>query len=67
MPESVAEVHIEYPTGLRAVPGCASDIVTVAVPADAVVPPHPGCNFPEGTASTSLLNRARRWVRGIVH
>ncbi|MBV8145938.1 MAG: penicillin-binding protein 1B, partial [Gammaproteobacteria bacterium] len=67
MPESVVEVHIEYPTGLRAVPGCAADIVAVAVPADASVPAHPGCGFPDGTASTSLLERAEQWARSIVH
>ncbi len=67
MPESVAEVHIEYPTGLRAAPGCAQDIVAVAVPADAVVAPHPGCGFPESTAATSLLRRAEHWVQRIVH
>src|ERR1700724_2532510 len=32
MPESLAEVHIEYPTGLRVVPGCAQDLVEVGVP-----------------------------------
>jgi penicillin-binding protein 1B len=69
MPESLAEVHIEYPTGLRAAPSCASDIVAVAVPAAATVPPHPGCGFPEGATSTSagLLERAQQWVRSVVH
>jgi penicillin-binding protein 1B len=61
MPESIVEVPIEFPTGLRAGPGCASDLVTVAVPADAVVPPRPGCG------STSLLDRAQQWVRGVLH
>ena len=67
MPESVVEVHIEYPTGLRAVPACTPDLVAVAVPADAVVPPRPGCGFPESTAGTSLLERAQQWVRSVVH
>jgi len=67
MPESVVEVHIEYPTGLRAAPGCTSDLVAVAVPADAVVPPRPGCSIPENTAGTSLLERAQQWVRSVVH
>ena len=61
MPESIVEVPIEFPTGLRAGPGCASDLVTVAVPADAVVPPRPGCG------STSLLDRAQQWVRSVLH
>jgi penicillin-binding protein 1B len=69
MPESLAEVHIEYPTGLRAVQGCAPDIVAVAVPADATVPPRPGCGFPEGASSTStgLIDRAQQWLRSVVH
>jgi len=69
MPDSLAEVHIEYPTGLRAVPACATDIVTVAVPADAAVPPRPGCGLPEVTSSTSagLLDRAQQWLRSVVH
>jgi hypothetical protein len=69
MPESVVEVHIEYPTGLRAVAGCAADIVTVAVPADAAVPPHPGCGFPEraSPATTGLFDRAQQWLRSVVH
>jgi len=69
MPESLAEVHIEYPTGLRAAPGCAPDIVTVAVPANAAVPPRPGCGLPEGAASTAtgFLDRAQHWLRSVVH
>ena len=68
MPESLVEVHIEYPTGLRAVPGCAADIVTVAVPVQAAVPPHPGCGFPEGASSKSagLLDRAQQWLRRVL-
>ena len=69
MPESLVEVHIEYPTGLRAVPGCAADIVAVAVPADATLSPHPGCGFPEGTSSAviGLFDRAQQWLRSVVH
>jgi penicillin-binding protein 1B len=69
MPESLVEVHIEYPTGLRAVPGCAADIVAVAVPAQATVPPHPGCGFPEAASSVSagFFDRAQQWLRGVVH
>ncbi|MBV8876183.1 MAG: penicillin-binding protein 1B [Gammaproteobacteria bacterium] len=67
MPESLAEVHIEYPSGLRATPACATDIVAVAVPADAVIPPRPGCSFPESTTATSALGRAEEWLRGLVH
>jgi penicillin-binding protein 1B len=68
MPESLAEVDIEYPTGLRAVPGCATDIVAVAVPGDAAIPPHPGCGLP-GTPpqSAGVLERARQWLRSMAH
>jgi penicillin-binding protein 1B len=45
MPDSLAEIQIEYPTGLRAVPGCAEDLVAIAVPAGAELPAKPGCNL----------------------
>jgi penicillin-binding protein 1B len=73
MPESLAEVHIEYPTGLRAVPGCAQDIVAVAVPGDAKLPAHPGCGFPEtvaagaAPATGNVLDRAQQFLKGLVH
>jgi penicillin-binding protein 1B len=66
MPEAVAEVQIEYPTGLRATPGCAPDVVAVAVPAGATVPPRPGCGTSDRATSTSLLERAQQWVRSVV-
>jgi len=67
IPDSVVQMQVEYPTGLRAAPGCASDIVSVAVPAGVSVPAHPGCGFPESTAATSLLQRAGQWVRSLGH
>jgi penicillin-binding protein 1B len=68
MPESLAEVHIEYPTGLRAVPGCAEDIVTVVVPGNASLPARPGCGFPDTAApASSVLNRAQQWLKSLVH
>ena len=68
MPDSLAEVHIEYPTGLRAVPGCSEDIVAVAIPGSAVVPDKPGCGFPEGEGALSnMLERAQQWLRNLVH
>jgi penicillin-binding protein 1B len=66
MPESLAEVHIEFPTGLRVVPGCSQDIVAVAVPGGAVLPARPGCGFPD-ESSPGLLNRAQQWLHSIVH
>ncbi len=68
MPESLAEVHIEYPTGLRVVPGCAEDIVAVAVPGNAVLPVRGGCGFPQSTpGNTTLLERAQQWWQGVTH
>jgi len=68
MPESLAEVHIEYPTGLRVVPGCSEDIVAVAVPGTATLPPKPGCGFPEGEgAFSNVLERAAQWLRNLTH
>jgi penicillin-binding protein 1B len=78
MPESLAEVHIEYPTGLRAVPGCAADIVAIVVPGNAQVPARPGCGFPDTPGapapaaakpsdSHDFLNRAKDWLHGVTH
>ena len=67
MPESLAEVHIEYPTGLRAVPGCAQDLVAVVVPANAALAEKPGCGFPASNPVSSALDRAAQWLHGLVH
>jgi penicillin-binding protein 1B len=68
MPDNLTEVRIEYPTGLRAAPGCSDDIVAVAVPAEAVLPAKPGCSFPDNANPlTTILDRAQQWLRGLVH
>ncbi|HEX4387573.1 MAG TPA: penicillin-binding protein 1B [Steroidobacteraceae bacterium] len=71
MPESLAEVHIEYPTGLRAAPGCAQDIVAVAVPAASPPPAKPGCALPDAPAQSAeqpnLLERAKQALQSLVH
>lgn len=72
MPESLAEVQIEYPTGLRVVPGCAEDIVTVAVPAGTEVPAKPGCGFPVAQTSANnpvntLIDNAQKWLHNLTH
>jgi penicillin-binding protein 1B len=68
MPESLAEVHIEYSTGLRAVPGCAQDIVAVAVPGGAVLPAKPGCGFPDSPSPAStLIEKAQQWLHQLTH
>jgi len=68
MPEGLAEMHIEFPTGLRVAPGCSDDMVAVVVPGDASIPAKPGCSFPDnGNPVTTILNRAEQWLRGLGH
>ena len=68
MPDGVVDMQIEYGTGLRVLPGCSDDRVTVALPAAAQVPAKPGCGFSEAPSSlTTLLERGQRWLRGLVH
>ena len=68
MPESLAEVHIDFPTGLRAVPGCTPDLVAVVVPANAMLPVRPGCGFPENAPTVpGLLQKAQQLLQGLVH
>ncbi len=72
MPESLAEVQIEYPTGLRVVPGCAEDIVAVAVPAGTELPAKPGCGFPQAQTPANdpvntLIDGARKLLQTLTH
>jgi penicillin-binding protein 1B len=68
MPDSLAEVHIDFPTGLRAVPGCTPDLVAVAVPGSATLPVRPGCGFPESAPTVpSLLEKAQQLLHQVTH
>jgi hypothetical protein len=74
MPESLIEIHIDFDSGLRALPGCSENLIAVAVPLGTEVPPKPGCGFPETSTSAtdphppaSLKERAERWLQGLVH
>lgn len=68
MPESLAEVQIEYPTGLRVAPGCAEDIVAVAVPAGTQLPAKAGCGFAQAqTPATDPLNTLIDGARKLLH
>jgi len=63
LPEEVAEVTIEYPTGLQVEAGCAEDIISIAVPIGSEPPMKPGC----GTGPIeSMIERAGQWVRDII-
>jgi penicillin-binding protein 1B len=67
-PEGLVDMEIEYPTGLRVLPGCADDRVTVAVPAAAQIPAKPGCGFTDaGNPVTTLIARTGRWLHALVH
>jgi penicillin-binding protein 1B len=44
MPENLQEAQIEFATGLRGSPGCAEDLVAVALPASVQVPLKSGCH-----------------------
>ncbi len=63
LPESLAEVWIEYPTGLLARPGCAEDVVSVAVPKESVLPVKPGCG---DDPFSEFAERTRQWLEGII-
>ena len=72
MPEGLAEVQIEYPTGLRVAPGCAEDIVAVAVPAGSELPAKPGCGFPVSQPAandpvTTIIDSAQKWLHRLTH
>jgi penicillin-binding protein 1B len=70
MPESLKEVIIDYPSGLRAQPTCSSDLVTVPVPLSADPPIKPECGGnppPPGTATQTLVERAGQWLQGLIH
>jgi penicillin-binding protein 1B len=68
MPEGLVDMEIEYPTGLHVLPGCSDDRVTVAVPADAHIPPKPGCGFPASSNPViTLIDRTQQWLHSLVH
>ncbi|HTV51968.1 MAG TPA: penicillin-binding protein 1B [Steroidobacteraceae bacterium] len=52
MPESLKEVTIDYPSGLRAQPDCSSDLVSVPVPLAADPPIKPDCGGGTATAQS---------------
>ena len=68
MPEGLVDMEIEYSTGLRVLPGCSGDRVTVAVPAATQIPAKPGCGFDDTTSPvTTLISRTEQWLHNLVH
>jgi len=68
MPEGLVDMEIEYPTGLRVLPGCSDDRVTVAVPAGAQVPAKPGCGFSDSSNPvTTFIDRTEQWLHNLAH
>jgi penicillin-binding protein 1B len=70
MPEGMVDMEIEYSSGLRVLPGCSDDRVTLALPAAAQVPGKPGCGFPDTSAPapvTTFIDRTERWLHDLTH
>jgi penicillin-binding protein 1B len=72
MPDSLQEITIDYPTGLRAAAQCSDDLVTLPVPPGTNPPMKAGClGASLGTVlhSTvqSAVRRAGQWLGGLVH
>jgi penicillin-binding protein 1B len=68
VPDGLSEVQIEFPTGLRAAPGCSDDIVPVVVPGGAVPPAKPGCSFQDSANPlTTIVERAQQWLHSLAH
>ncbi len=68
MPEGLVDMDIEYGTGLRVLPGCSDDRVTVAVPAATQVPAKPGCGFSDSSNPvTTFIDRTQQWLHKLVH
>ncbi len=57
MPESLEDMPIDYPSGLRVTTGCSQDEVIVAVPRGTTTPFMAGCAPPSGIVD---------WLRGII-
>lgn len=73
MPDSLADVTIDYATGLSASAECSDDLVTLPVPAGTVPPPlKPGCHgVARGTtlegAAREALHRVGQLLKGVIH
>ena len=62
MPESLEDMAIDYPSGLRVPTGCSQDEVIVAVPRGTQTPFMAGCfEFAPDGAETRLTAWSRHW------
>ncbi|HEY4368390.1 MAG TPA: penicillin-binding protein 1B [Steroidobacteraceae bacterium] len=64
LPEGLEETQIDFLTGLAAKPGCDDELITIAVPKGTQLPIKPGC---EAGTLQSAAERAKAWLRGIIH
>jgi penicillin-binding protein 1B len=63
VPESLQEVSIDYPSGLRVRPGCPADPVSIVIALKTDLQWKPGCESSE----EGLLDRAGKWLRSFGH
>ncbi|MCC7490080.1 MAG: penicillin-binding protein 1B, partial [Gammaproteobacteria bacterium] len=61
LPDGLAMLSIDYPTGLAASGSCG-DPVWVPVPAGTEVPPLPGC----GSGPAGIAEKSIEWLRGLI-
>jgi penicillin-binding protein 1B len=62
LPEGLAEMWIEFPTGLGAREDCGEEPISVAVPKGTELPMQPAC---EADSSEGLGERVMDWWRGL--
>lgn len=72
MPDSLEQITIDYPTGLRAAAQCSDDLVTLPVPPGTNPPLKAGClgasvGAAVHTAVQNAVQRAGKWLGGLVH
>jgi penicillin-binding protein 1B len=62
LPDGLNEIQIEFMTGLGVNDQCATNNLTVAVPAGTEITMRDGCASADG----SIATRATSWLRGII-
>ena len=64
LPEALRETWDRIDTGLETRPTCSEDVVSIALPREAILPVKSGCL--EGTFG-DFAERAKQWLKGIIH